>query len=272
MNKVYAGPSIKILQQLQNECVDMIYIDPPFGTGDVQCSNRKLAGKVISKIEYSDKHPDYLDFLRCHLGELYRVLKQTGTMYLHLDYRWVHYAKVICDEIFGYDNFLNEIVWSYNFGGRGKSSFPAKHDNILVYAKNKGQHIFNYDEIDRIPYKAPEMQSVGRTKEDAMKRVALGQIPTDVWEMSIVGTNAKERVGYPSQKPVKLIKRCIVASSPKNGLILDCFAGSGTTGQAALSCGRNFILIDQSPESINVIKKRFALIQNITFISESQIQ
>jgi site-specific DNA-methyltransferase (adenine-specific) len=164
---------------------------------------------------------------------------------------------VMCDEIFGYENFLNEVIWSYNFGGRGKDRWPMKHDTILVYVKKMGKHIFNWDDIDRIPYAAPELQYVGRSKEEAEKRIAQGQVPTDVWSMSIVGTASKERIGYPNQKPIKLMRRAIAASSPIGGTILDPFAGSGSTGAAAMSCGRNFILADASQQAVDVMKKRF---------------
>ena len=255
-NKIHHCAAMQLLRSLDDQSIDMIYTDPPFGTGDVQTMARKVSGVVVSKLEYSDRYDDYLDFLEGHLVEMHRVLKETGTMYLHLDWRWVHYAKVLCDKIFGYDNFLNEVIWSYNFGGRGKDRWPMKHDTILVYVKKMGKHIFNWKDIDRIPYAAPDLQYVGRSKEDAEKRIAEGQVPTDVWSMSIVGTASKERVGYPNQKPIKLIKRAIVASSPPEGVILDPFAGSGSTGAAAAECGRKFILSDSSQQAIDVMKKR----------------
>jgi site-specific DNA-methyltransferase (adenine-specific) len=182
-----------------------------------------------------------------------------------MDWRWVHYAKVWLDEKFGRDNFINELVWSYNYGGRGKDRFPQKHDTILVYTKEQGKHTFNWDDIDRIPYAAPELQYVGRSKEDAEKRIAEGQVPTDVWSMSIVGTASKERLGYPNQKPLKLVRRCILASSNPGDLVLDPFAGSGTTGAAAMSCGRSFLMSDTSPDSIETMKKRFACDSNVRF-------
>jgi site-specific DNA-methyltransferase (adenine-specific) len=172
----------------------------------------------------------------------------------------------MCDEVFGYDNFLNDVIWSYNFGGRSKDRWPTKHDNILVYAKLRGKHTFNWDAIDRIPYAAPEVQYIGRTKEEAEKRIAEGQVPTDVWNISIVGTASKERVGYPSQKPVKLVKRTIVASSNLGDLVLDPFAGSGTTAAAALQSDRRFITCDESSSSIEVMKKRFSGNSNVTFV------
>jgi site-specific DNA-methyltransferase (adenine-specific) len=256
MNQVHHSEALPILQGMPNNSVDLIYTDPPFGTGNVQQKQRKFDGQIFPKMQYSDRYEDYMNFLVPHLNELHRVLKSTGTMYLHLDWRWVHYAKVVCDEIFGYDNFLNEIIWSYNFGGRGKDRWPMKHDNILVYAKNKGEHTFNWDDIDRVPYAAPELQYVGRTKEEAEKRIAEGQVPTDVWSMSIVGTSSKERTGYPTQKPLKLVERIIRASSNVGDHVLDAFGGSGTTAVAAYRLDRVFTIIDSNEQAVDVIKKR----------------
>jgi len=257
MNRVHKCSASDLLASLPDSSVDLIYTDPPFGTGDMQTMSRKKGGNVVSKIEYSDKYRDYLAFLDPHVRDMHRVLKDTGTMYLHLDWRWVHYAKVKCDEVFGYDNFLNEVVWSYNFGGRGKDRWPQKHDTILVYAKRAGKHTFNWDSIDRIPYAAPELQYVGRTKEAAEKRISEGQVPTDVWSMSIVGTASKERLGYPNQKPLKLVRRCIVASSNPGDVVLDPFVGSGTTCEAALQAGRSFVGCDSNSAAVEVMKRRF---------------
>ena len=256
MNKVHLADALSFLKGLPDSSVDMVYTDPPFGTGTVQQMNRKKGTEIVSKIGYSDKFDDYVEFLRPHLVEMHRALKVTGTMYLHMDWRWVHYAKVECDKIFGYDNFLNEVIWSYNFGGRGKDKWPAKHDTILVYVKERGKHTFNWEEIDRIPYVAPELQYVGRSKEDAEKRIAAGQVPTDVWSMSIVGTASKERLGYPNQKPLKLIERAIRASSNRGDTIVDPFVGSGTTAAAAHSLGRSFEVCDMNPESTNLVISR----------------
>lgn len=240
MNCVYLSDALSFMRSIGDESVDLIYVDPPFGTGNRQ------EGREGS---YSDPSNDYVGFLIPHLNEFKRVLKRTGTMYLHLDWRWVHYAKIECDKIFGIDNFLNEVIWAYDFGGRGKDRWPKKHDNILVYTKELEKHIFNWDDIERIPYMAPGLQ-----KDPA--RAAAGKVPTDVWWMSIVGTQSKERVGYPSQKPVALIKRAILASSPPGGVVLDCFGGSGTTAVAAYESGRNFMLSDSNSDAIEVMKKR----------------
>jgi site-specific DNA-methyltransferase (adenine-specific) len=257
LNVVHRGTALDLLCSIPNESIDLIYTDPPFGTGNTQTMDRKKAGKTVSKIEYSDKYENYLDFLEPHLIEMHRVLKPTGTMYLHMDWRWVHYAKVMCDGIFGMENFLNEVVWSYNFGGRGKDRWPQKHDTILVYTKEMGKHTFNWKDIDRIPYAAPELQYVGRSREEAEKRIAEGQVPTDVWSMSIVGTASKERIGYPNQKPIKLMKRAIVASSNEGDIVLDPFGGSGSTAAAAMEANRKFITGDSSPDAIQTMRNRF---------------
>ena len=247
---MYQAPALEFLSTISTESIDMIYTDPPFGTGDVQRLDRKKKGTILSTASYSDRFDDYLEFLRPHVEEFYRVLSGHGTMYLHLDQRWSHYAKVMCDDVFGYDNFINEVIWSYNYGGRGKRCWPKKHDNILVYVKDRSNYRFNWDEIDKIPYAAPELQ------KDPV-RAALGQVPTDVWPLGIIGTASKERVGYPNQKPVRLISRAIVASSMKGDIILDPFAGSGSTGAAALSVDRKFLMCDQSSIAIEVMKERF---------------
>lgn len=265
LNVVHKGSALDLLHSIPDESIDLIYTDPPFGTGNVQTMDRKKAGKTVSKIEYSDKYENYLDFLEPHLIQMHKVLKSTGTMYLHMDWRWVHYAKVKCDEIFGYDNFLNEVVWSYNFGGRGKDRFPQKHDTILVYTKKLGKHTFNWNDIDRIPYTAPELQYVGRSKEEAESRIAAGQVPTDVWNMSIVGTASRERLGYPNQKPRRLIERAIVASSNPGDLVMDPFAGSGTTGAAAAARGRSFVLCDSNRAALQVMRSRFKDLENVVF-------
>ena len=258
MSVIRRVPALDLLEELESKSVDMIYMDPPFGTGDVQTMVRKWKGENVSKLSYSDRFENYEEFLQPILKESWSVLRESGTLYLHLDWRWVHYAKVWCDEWFGRDNFVNEIVWSYNYGGRGKNKWPAKHDTILMYAKDRDRMVFRWDAIDRLPYKAPEMQRVGRTKEEAEARIALGQVPTDVWtDIPILGTSSRERTGYPTQKPCALITRMIKASTNAGDLVVDPFAGSGTTGAAAITLGRRFVLGDVSPDAISVMKTRF---------------
>lgn len=251
MDTVYHQSALAVLERLDAGSVDLIYIDPPFGTGHKQSLARKKAGEVLSYVEYEDPNRSYIEWLKAHMVACKRVLRSNGTVYLHLDHHWVHRAKVMMDdEVFGAESFLNEVVWAYDYGGRGKRCWPKKHDSILVYVKDPKDYVFNWDDIDRIPYMAPGLQ-----KDPG--RAEAGKVPTDVWWMSIVGTQARERNGYPTQKPVKLVERAVLASSPPGGLVLDVFAGSGTTGEAAHRHGRRFILADTSPWAIEVMKERF---------------
>lgn len=260
MNRVHLSSAIDLLSSLGSESVDMIYTDPPFGTETTQKLRRKKQGVIVSELGYDDIHDDYLEFLRPHIEQFHRVMKDTGTLYLHLDHHWVHYVKVMCDDVFGRQNFLSEVIWAYDFGGRGKDKWPAKHDNVLVYVKDKGKHVFNWEDIDRIPYMAPGLQK-------DPDRAEKGKVPTDVWWMSIVGTQSRERTGYPNQKPQKLIERAIVASSPEGGLIIDPFAGSGSTASAALATNRMFVVGDANPEAIETMRHRFENVESVEFVA-----
>jgi site-specific DNA-methyltransferase (adenine-specific) len=266
-NSIVFGENLDLLNSLADESVDLIYIDPPFNTGKQQARKQITVEKdidgdrvgfggnryqttVIGERAYRDIFDDYLGFLEPRLRAAYRVLKPTGSFYFHIDYREVHYCKILLDLIFGRESFLNEIIWAYDFGGRSKTRWPAKHDNILVYVKDLDHYTFNRDEVDRIPYMAPGL--VGKQK------AARGKFPTDTWWHTIVGTNSKEKTGYPTQKPVGVLRRIVAASSSPGDLVLDFFAGSGTIGEVCLDLGRNFMLVDNNPQAIAVMKKRFA--------------
>lgn len=249
MLRVIHADALDVLRTTPDASVDLVYVDPPFGTGSKQVGRSGA---------YDD--PDDALIVRdpWYIHEFHRVLKSTGTMYLHLDWRSSHYARLECDRVFGSTNFLNEVVWAYNYGGRGKDRWPRKHDTILVYARNVGDHVFDWDAVDRVPYKAPGMQHVGRSPAEAEARIARGQVPTDVWtDIPIIGTSSRERTGYPTQKPVRLLERIVVASSPPGGTVLDVFAGSGTTGAACLKTGRDCVLVDKNPQALAVMKERF---------------
>lgn len=267
-DRVYFGDNLPILRSMPDGCVDLIYIDPPFNTGRKQTrtsirtipseegDRTGFQGKRYETIKlssngYQDNFSDYRAFLEARLLEAYRLLKPHGSLYFHIDYREVHYCKVLLDEIFGRDSFINEIIWAYDFGGRTRKRWPPKHDNILFYAKDPDRYTFNYDEIERIPYMAPGL--VGKEK------AARGKVPTDTWWHTIVGTNSHEKTGYPTQKPVGVIKRIITASSNPGDVVLDFFAGSGTVGEVCLALGRRFILIDNNPQAIEIIKKRIGI-------------
>jgi site-specific DNA-methyltransferase (adenine-specific) len=265
IDAVLHGENLDVMRRLPSESVDLIYIDPPFGTGQVRRleSIRTGAGEktrggfggriynfqVVSAHDYRDDMPleEYLGFLYERLVEMHRLLAQNGSLYLHLDFHTVHFARLMLDEIFGTERFLNEIIWAYDYGGRARDKWARKHDNILWYAKSDAW-TFNRDEIDRIPYMAPGL--VGAEK------AARGKLPTDTWWMTIVPTNGKERTGYPTQKPLKLLERIIVASSARGGLVADFFCGSGTAGVAAKRLGRRYLLVDQNPTAIEITNKR----------------
>ena len=265
-NRIYFGDNLSILRTLSAESVELIYIDPPFNTGKTQArtqiktkrnqnGNRTgFAGQRYETIKvgtqaYADLFDDYLAFLEPRLVEARRLLTPNGSLYFHIDYREVHYCKVLLDGIFGRESFLNEIIWAYDYGARTQKKWPAKHDNILWYAKNPQDYIYNVDDIDRIPYMAPGL--VGPVKAER------GKLPTDTWWHTIVPTNSKEKTGYPTQKPLGILRRILRASSHPGGTVMDFFAGSGTTGAACLELGRRFILIDDNPQALDVMHKRF---------------
>lgn len=266
-NRVYFGDNLEILKTLPDGVARLIYIDPPFNTGKVQArqriatarseagdrvgfQGRRYSTKKLGKQAYGDRFDDFLGFLEPRLREAHRLLAADGSLYFHIDYREVHYCKVLLDTIFGRDSFLNEIIWAYDYGARSKTKWPAKHDNILWYVKNPDRYIFNFAALDRIPYMAPGL--VGAEK------AARGKTPTDTWWHTIVPTNGKEKTGYPTQKPLGILRRILTASSHPGDVVLDFFAGSGTTGAAALELGRNFILIDNNPQAWETMQKRFA--------------
>ncbi len=273
-HRVYFGDNLAILADLPDGSVNLVYIDPPFNTGKAQrqtqiktvrseagdrtgFQGQRYATVKLGTRSYIDVYDDYLAFLEPRLRELYRVLSPTGSFYFHIDYREVHYCKILLDSIFGRASFLNEIIWAYDYGGRPKTRWPPKHDNILVYVKDPAHYTFNVDAIERIPYMAPGL--VGPEK------AARGKLPTDTWWHTIVPTNGPERLGYPTQKPRAILKRIVEASSTPGDLVLDCFAGSGTTGQACLALGREFILVDNNLAALEVMARRFAGMPDITW-------
>ena len=274
IRRIILGDNLNVLQKMPSESIDLIYIDPPFNTQKIQARTRiktvgngngdrtGFGGKRYETIKlghqaYADIFDDYLSFLQPRLSEAYRLLKPTGSLYFHIDYREVHYCKILLDQIFGRASFLNEIIWAYDYGGRARKRWPAKHDNILWYAKDPLNYTYNIAEIDRIPYMAPKL--VGKEKAER------GKLPTDTWWHTIVPTNSKEKTGYPTQKPLGILRRIITASSNPGDLVLDFFAGSGTTGAACLELDRQFILIDSNPQALDAMKTRFSSIESIQY-------
>jgi site-specific DNA-methyltransferase (adenine-specific) len=257
--------------------IDLVYIDPPFNTGRVQkrerlrtvrvsdesgdrtgfAGRRYRTERLAKDAGFTDTFDDYLAFLEPRLREAHRVLTPTGSLYFHIDYREVHYCKVLLDKIFGRESFINEIIWAYDYGARTTKRWPAKHDNILFFAKDPSCYHFDVSEVDRIPYMAPGL--VGEAK------AALGKLPTDTWWHTIVSPTGKEKLGYPTQKPIGVLRRIVCASAPKGGVVLDFFAGSGTTGAAALEHGCSFILVDESDAAIETMKRRFASRDDVAY-------
>lgn len=268
--RIERGDAREVLPKLPKESVQLIYIDPPFNTGKRMTYNKIATEKNanggrtgyngkryethnISKLSYDDKYDEYVEYITERIKLALPLLAKDGSLFLHIDYRESHYLKVELDKIFGRENFINEIIWSYDYGGRSKNKWPAKHDTILWYAVNKDDYIFNYEAIDRIPYMAPAL--VGE------KKAKKGKTPTDVWWNSIVGTNSKERDGgrgYPTQKPLAILERIVLVHSNENDTVLDFFAGSGTTGVAAIKNKRKAILVDSNPAAIEIIRQRIS--------------
>jgi len=266
MGQIIFGDNLEALRKLPTASAQLIYIDPPFNTGKIQSRTQlrtvqdDLAGDRIGfagrsyrterlgTTGYSDVFDDFIGFLRPRVEEAYRVLSPTGSFFFHIDYREVHYCKMMLDEVFGRESFQNEIIWAYDYGARTKKRWPAKHDNILWYSKDPERYTFNLDECDRIAYMAPGL--VGPEK------AARGKTPTDVWWHTIVPTNGKERTGYATQKPLGILERIVKVHSNPGDAVLDFFAGSGTTGEAAVRHGRDYILVDNNLQAIELMKKR----------------
>ena len=263
---VYFADNLRVLESLPAASADLIYIDPPFNTGKTQKLTRLrtvaaqdgdrvgFQGKTYRTVKlgtkgYADKFDDFLAFIEPRIRHAHRILKPHGSLFFHLDYREIHYCKVLIDGVFGRDSFMNEIIWAYDYGGRSRRKWPAKHDTILWYARDPENYTFNYEEMDRIPYMAPGL--VGPEK------AARGKTPTDVWWHTIVSPNGKEKTGYATQKPLGIINRIVRVHSRPGDVLCDFFAGSGTLGEAAHRNGRDCILVDNNRDAIETMKERF---------------
>ena len=281
-SRVVHANNLEVLPSLPDGAFTLIYLDPPFNTGRSQkrqstTSVRSVAtdgshavgtitgfkGQRYERIKgdllgYDDQFEDYWAFLEPRLIEAWRLLADDGTLYLHLDYREAHYAKVLLDALFGRECFLNELIWAYDYGAKSKNKWPTKHDTILVYVKNPARYYFDSTTVDREPYMAPGLVTP--------EKVAKGKLPTDVWWHTIVSPTGKEKTGYPTQKPIGILRRIIQASSREGDWVLDFFAGSGTTGAVAAALGRRFVLIDQNPEALAVMRARFEPVPGIDFL------
>jgi site-specific DNA-methyltransferase (adenine-specific) len=271
---VVLADNLEFMRTLPDQSVDLIYVDPPFNTGKAQTltrlqtvadrdgdrtgfQGRRYRTVRLGKSSYVDVHDDYLAFLEPRLEEIRRLLRLSGSLYFHIDYREVHYCKILLDLIFGRECFLNELIWAYDYGARTTKKWPPKHDNILLYVRDPQAYYFDAEAVERIPYMAPGL--VGPEK------AARGKLPTDTWWHTIVPTAGKERTGYPNQKPLGILRRIVQASCPPGGLVADFFAGSGTTGAAAYEQGRRFLLVDSNPEAAAVMATRFKGLEGIDY-------
>jgi site-specific DNA-methyltransferase (adenine-specific) len=262
---VIAGDNLPVLERLPEATFDLVYMDPPFNTGRSQArrslavtadpqaqrigfGGRRYRTELLQRLSYDDQFGDYLSFLEPRLVRARELLAPHGTLYFHIDYRESHYCKLLLDEVFGRDAFLNELIWAYDYGAKPRRRWPAKHDTILVYVRTPGAHHFDADAVEREPYMAPGL--VGAEK------AARGKRPTDVWFHTIVPTNGAEKTGYPTQKPAGVIRRLVAASSRPGGWCLDPFAGSGTLGAVCRELDRRFVLVDSSPAAVEVMRSR----------------
>jgi len=273
--EIHFGDNLEVIRAFPDGSFDLIYIDPPFNTGKVQSrttlrtvrdsegdrvgfQGKRYRSVRLGTQAFQDSFDDYLAFLQPRFEEARRLLKPSGSFFLHIDYREVHYCKVLLDLIFGRSSFFNEIIWAYDYGARTTRRWSPKHDNILWYAKDPDNHTFRYEDIDRIPYMAP-----GLVGEEKAKR---GKTPTDTWWNTIVSPGGKEKTGYPTQKPMAVLGRIVRVHSNPGDVLLDFFAGSGTLGEVAVRQSRSCVLVDNNPEAIAVMKRRFATFPDASYV------
>jgi site-specific DNA-methyltransferase (adenine-specific) len=272
VHEIVLGDNLEVLPRFADASFQLAYLDPPFNTGRPQTrrtlavvpdengdrtgfGGRRYRSELLEQSSYRDAFDDYLGFLEPRLRETRRVLRDDGTLYFHIDYREAHYCKLLLDELFGRECFLNEIVWAYDYGARAKRRWPAKHDTILVYAKDPDGYFFDSEAVDREPYMAPGLVTA--------EKAARGKLPTDVWWHTIVSPTGREKTGYPTQKPLGVLRRIVQASSRPGDRCLDPFAGSGTLGAAAAELGRDSLLIDSNPEAVRVMRERLGVCDNL---------
>ncbi|HKH18397.1 MAG TPA: site-specific DNA-methyltransferase [Solirubrobacteraceae bacterium] len=265
MDRILLGDNLPLLRAEPDASVTMAYLDPPFNTGRPQgrrsletvadpdgdrtgFGGRRYSTRLLERSSFRDRFDDYLGFLEPRLLEVRRLLSSAGTLYLHIDYREAHYCKLLLDELFGRECFLNELIWAYDYGAKSRRRWPAKHDTILVYVKDPERYLFDCEAVDREPYMAP-----GLVTPEQRER---GKRPSDTWWHTIVSPTGREKTGYPTQKPEGIVRRMVQASSRPGDLCLDPFAGSGTLGAAATKLGRRYLLIDESPEALRVMRAR----------------
>ncbi|MDQ2759772.1 MAG: site-specific DNA-methyltransferase [Actinomycetota bacterium] len=266
---IILGENLEVLADFEDESFQLVYIDPPFNTGKVQSrktlqtvpnadgdrvgfQGKRYKTRLLAESSYRDAFDEYVAFIEPRLHQARRLLRQSGTLYFHIDYHEAHYCKLLLDEVFGRESFLNEIIWAYDYGARSRARWPAKHDTILVYVKDIHSYHFDSEAVDREPYMAPGLLTT--------EKAARGKLPTDVWWHTIVPTNGREKTGYPTQKPEGIVRRMVLASTRPGDWCLDFFAGSGTLGAVAAKAGRHYVLIDCNEEAVRVASERLTSI------------
>ncbi|HEY3021047.1 MAG TPA: site-specific DNA-methyltransferase [Solirubrobacteraceae bacterium] len=266
-NEILLGDNLPVLEGFPAGSFQLVYADPPFNTGRRQTratlatvadgagdrtgfGGRRYRSRLLAESSYGDAFDDYLGFLAPRLAAMRRVLAPSGTLYFHIDYREAHYCKLLLDEIFGRECFLNELIWAYDYGARPKRRWPAKHDTILVYVKDPDGYFFDAESVEREPYMAPGLVTP--------EKAARGKLPTSVWWHTIVSPTGREKTGYPTQKPEGIVRRMVQASTRPGDWCLDPFAGSGTLGAVAAKLGRRYVLVDSNPEAVAVMERRLA--------------
>jgi site-specific DNA-methyltransferase (adenine-specific) len=268
MKRIVLGECASVLPTLPRAFARLVYVDPPFNTGKTQKRDRMRVSATegpgdrggfggrrydVERVEsgsFVDSFEDFEGFLLPRVEAALGCLTADGSLFVHLDQHEVHYVKVALDRLLGRRSFKNEIIWAYDYGARAKNRWPCKHDTILWYARDPDRYVFRYDAMDRIPYMAPGL--VGKEKAER------GKTPTDVWWHTIVPTNGKEKTGYPTQKPLGVLDRIVKVHTDPGDVVLDFFAGSGTAGEAAARHGRGFVLVDDNPEAVDVMRRRLA--------------
>jgi site-specific DNA-methyltransferase (adenine-specific) len=264
-DQILLGENLELLVAFPDESFQLVYVDPPFNTGKVQTrrtleavrdehghrqgfQGARYTTRLLTQSSYGDSFDDYLAFLAPRLEHAHRLLAREGTLYFHIDYREAHHCKLLLDDIFGRECFLNEIIWAYDYGARTRRRWPAKHDTILVYVKDPDAYHFDCEEVDREPYMAPGLVTP--------EKAARGKLPTDVWWHTIVPTRGREKTGYPTQKPEGIVRRMVTASTRPGDRCLDFFAGSGTLGVVAARLARHYVLIDSNPHAVEIMRAR----------------
>ncbi len=269
MSEVILGDCLENLKKMKSNSIDMIYLDPPFFTQRTQKGIMKNTEKALEFGDSWKSINEYLDYIKVRLIEMKRVLKNTGSIFLHCDKIASHYLRVLLDEVFGFTNFQSEIIWSYKRWSNSKKGLLNSHQNIYFYSKSKNfkfntiytdySATTNIDQILQQRKRDENGKCIYKRNEEGkivLDNEKKGVPLSDVWEIPFLNPKAKERVGYPTQKPILLLERIIEISTDEDDIVLDPFCGSGTTLVASKLLNRKFIGIDMSKDAIEITNSR----------------